>query len=211
MRDAVLVDGSVSEKQREIVGHWANEAILLRFHANVESGRIRLHDANIEGGKLAGIKPCFDARNTAVLMKTQKDIRGIFDHYDNCNQVWAPMAQHIGASMAYPGGSALWARCGDPELWRPFWNMAGLARQLLNKRDDRNKLSAGSLLDVLHGPIRMSAPSIRERVFWFAGGRYANNGFLYQQVKTRIHMSPSQRSVGAIHAMSSTKRHYRRH
>ena len=95
--DAVLRRGSVSETEKKIDGHWDSEAILLGIRADVDLKRIRLPDANIEGGKLTISTPCFNDGNTAATLKTSRELMGLFTHYSNCNQVWETLGRPIDA------------------------------------------------------------------------------------------------------------------
>ena len=65
---AGIGNGSVSEKEKRVGGEWAEEAILLGCHVNVQTKRVRLPGANIEGARLTETKPVFNAGNTAILL-----------------------------------------------------------------------------------------------------------------------------------------------
>lgn len=166
---AVLGNGSVSEKKGKVEGSWAEDAILLGFHEGVQTKRIRLPDANIEGARLAISKPVFNSGNTAILPKSSHGLRGLCAHYSNCNQVWGTMAQPIDSLLAYTDESSLRVRRDDSELRRAFWKMVSFPMHIMRKHEDRITLSEGSLLDLLPDPVRLSGPSIRGGIFWFSG------------------------------------------
>ena len=164
----VLGMNSVSEKKK-IEGEWAEAEILLGFHVNVQTKRIRLPDANIEGAWATISKPAFNAGNTVILLNVLQAMRGLFAHYSNCNQVCGTFAIPIDALLAYPDKSSLRVRCADSELWHAFWNVIASPRQILSKVKGRKSLFEGSLLDLLPERVRLSGPAIRGRVFWFSG------------------------------------------
>ena len=141
----------------------------LGFHVNVVREHISRPDANIEGDVQAISKPFFHNGNTVILLKTLQEIRGLFTHYSNCNHVWETLAQPIGSLLADPDEMSMWARCEDTELWRAFWNMINFVRGVWGAKVGKANLFGGSLLDLLPDHIRMSGPSIRERVLWFSG------------------------------------------
>ena len=59
------------------------EAILLGFHVNVQTKRIRFPGANVEGGRLTVSKPVFNDGNTVILLRSLQELRGLFTHYGN--------------------------------------------------------------------------------------------------------------------------------
>ena len=160
---------SVSEKKKRIEGAWAEAAILLGFHVYVQTKRIRQPDAGVEVAMATISKPAFNAGGTVILLNSMRGRRGLFTHYTNCNQVWRTFAVPLDALLDYPDESSLWARCADSELWHSFWNMIAFLRNIMAKHNERKALFEGSLLDLPPDPVRLSGPSIRERVFWFSG------------------------------------------
>ena len=121
--ETVLGVGSVSEDKEKIEWEWLGEAILLGSHVNVERKLIYLPDANVEGSKLVLSRPCYNDGNTVILLKALQELRGLFAHYSNCNQVWKTLARPIDSLLAYPDESSMLIRCEDVEIWRDFWNM----------------------------------------------------------------------------------------
>ena len=61
--------------------------ILICFHVNVETKKIRLPDANIAGAYLALRKQCFNHGKTIGLPNATQELRGLFTHYSNCNTI----------------------------------------------------------------------------------------------------------------------------
>lgn len=113
--------------------------------------------------------PRFDAWNTVILLGTLQELRGLFAHYANCNQVWGTLERPVDALLAYPYESSFWVRCGGAEFQQPFWNMIGFLRHVMGNRVACGNLSAFSLFGLLPGPVRMCGPTIRGRIFWFSG------------------------------------------
>lgn len=126
--DSVLGKGSVSETKTNIERDWEQEESLLGFHVDVETSRIRLPEANIEGAGGAILKPSPNAGNTVDLLRTIQEFRGLFTHYTNCNALCGTFDHPTGALLAYPGEAALWVRFGDAEFRGAFWNMITFPR-----------------------------------------------------------------------------------
>ena len=162
--ETVIGNGPVIEKEKRFGGAWVEESILLGFHVDVQTKRIRLPGANIEGAWLTVTKPVFNAGNTAILLKYLQELRGLFTHYSNCNQLWKTLAQPIDAPIAYPDESSLWAICEDSDLWQSFWNMSAFLRNVMGNHKDRTALFEGSLMDFLPDPVRLSGPAIRKQI-----------------------------------------------
>ena len=144
--EKVLGLSSASEYKKKVEGEWLESAILSGFRSDVESKWIYLPDANVEGSKLALDRPCYNAGDTVVLLKTLQELRGMFTHYSNCNQVWETLAQPIDSLLAYPDESSRWIRCDDVEIWRAFWNMIQFTKQALDTHEGGEICSAASCL-----------------------------------------------------------------
>lgn len=114
-------------------------------------------------------RSCYNNGNTVTLLKSLQELRGLFTHYSNCNPVWKTLAQPIDALLGYPDGSSMWIRCEEVEPWRAFWNVIQFNKQMLDMPDGIENLFTGRLLDLMPDHIRMSGPTIRERVLWFSG------------------------------------------
>ena len=169
----ILGEDCINREKALAEGEWNEEALLLGFILNTDTLEISAPPVKVRGAADFTLSEEF-SEYRPLAVKSLQTLRGLMTHWLCSCLFWKTCLQPVDALLSHASEDSLFIRCGDPELYKAFWSMFQLLRNLAQGDILWKNLFRGDMGRLSEVHKRFACPQECKDVLWLTGDATMN-------------------------------------
>ena len=165
----ILDEDCINEEKAREEGTWSIEALVLGFIINTETMQIRIPPVKVEVAAYFIMSEEFAEGYKPLTVKNFQVTRGLMTHWLRSCLFWKTCLQPIDAVLCHASEDNEIIQCADPELFKAFWSMFQMLRNMASDRLLWPKLPTWDMRRLLGVNKRFACPNTCKNVLWLTG------------------------------------------